>query len=63
MVDMDIRVSSVIQTYKLRFNSKPYVLSTTLGCATLGAKGVADKLSHSCLATPTSVSSYLGILG
>ena len=34
----------VIETYQRRFNSRPYVLSTTFGLATLGANGVAKKL-------------------
>jgi len=41
---MDIRVTSVIQTDHRRLNSKRYVPSTTLGRATLGANGVANKL-------------------
>jgi hypothetical protein len=41
---MDIRVTSVIQTYQRHLNSKPYVPSTTFGCATLAANGVANKL-------------------
>jgi len=44
MADMDIRVTSVIQTNHRRLNSKPYVPSTTFGHATLGADGVANKL-------------------
>jgi hypothetical protein len=59
MVDMDIRVTSVIQIFQRRLNSRPYVPSTTFGCATLAANGVASKLSHSCSATPTSASSFL----
>jgi hypothetical protein len=44
MVDMDIRVTSVIQTYQWRLHSKPYDPSSTFGRATLGSKGVANKL-------------------
>ena len=40
----DIRVTSVIETYQRRLNSKPYVPSTTFGRATLGTNGVANKL-------------------
>ena len=40
----DIRVTSVIGTFQRRFNSKPYVTSTTFGRATLDVKGVATKL-------------------
>ena len=41
---MDIRVTSVIQTDHRRLNSKRYVPFTTIGRATLGANGVANKL-------------------
>jgi hypothetical protein len=40
----DIRVTSVIQTYEKRLNSKPYVCSTTFGRATLGASSVSNML-------------------
>ena len=40
----DIRVTSVIETYQRRLNSKPCIPSTTFGLATLGANGVANKL-------------------
>ena len=53
-----IRLTSVIPTYQLRLNSKLYVPSTTFGSAMLGANGAANKIfSHSCAATPMSVSS------
>ena len=38
MANMNIRVTSVIQKYKRRLNSKSKVRSTTLGRATLGAR-------------------------
>jgi hypothetical protein len=44
MAGMDNRVTSVIQTYQQRLYSKPYVLSSTFGRATLDADGVASKL-------------------
>jgi hypothetical protein len=44
MADVDIPVSSVIQTYQRRFNSKPYVPCLTFWSATLGANGVPNKL-------------------
>ena len=44
MAGMDNRVTSVIQIYQQRLNSKPYVPSTTFGRATLSAGGVANKL-------------------
>jgi hypothetical protein len=40
----DIRVTSVIETYQRRLNSKPYVPSMTLARATQGTKGVANTL-------------------
>jgi hypothetical protein len=40
----DIRVTSVIETYQRRLNSRPYFPSTTFGRATLGANDVANKL-------------------
>jgi hypothetical protein len=39
-----IRVTSVMQTYEQRLNSKAYVCSTTLGRATLDTYGVFNKL-------------------
>jgi hypothetical protein len=39
----DIRVTSVMQTYEWRLNSKPYVCSMTFGRATLGDNGVSNK--------------------
>jgi hypothetical protein len=41
MADMDIRVTSVIQAYQRRLNSKLYVPSTTFGFATQGANANA----------------------
>ena len=41
---VDVRVTSVIELYQRRLNSKPYVPSATFGSATLGANGVANKL-------------------
>jgi len=40
----DIRITSVIQTYEQRLNSKSYFCSTTFGRAKLGAKSVSNKL-------------------
>ena len=40
----DISVTSVVETYERRQNSKPYVCSTTFGRVTLGAAGVFNKL-------------------
>ena len=40
----DISVTSVVETYERRQNSKPYVCSTTFGRATLRATGVPNKL-------------------
>jgi hypothetical protein len=42
MTDMDIRDTSVIQTYQWRLNSKSYVPATTFGRATLDADGVTN---------------------
>ena len=54
----DIHVTSVIETYERRLNSKPYVCTTKFGRTTLGANGVPKScFSHSCLATPISASS------
>ena len=39
-----IRVTSAIQTYEWRLNSKAYICSTTFGRATLEANGVPNKL-------------------
>ena len=44
MADMYIPVTFVIQTYQRSLHSKPFVPSTTLGRAPLGANGVANKL-------------------
>lgn len=44
MADMDNRLTSVIQIYQQRLNSKPYIPSATFGRSTLGADGVANKL-------------------
>ena len=46
---VDICVSSVIQTYELRLNYKPYVCWTTFGGATLGANVLPNKLFLSFL--------------
>ena len=40
----DTRVTSIISTYQEHISEKPYVLSTTYECATLGAIGVPNKL-------------------
>jgi hypothetical protein len=41
----EIHVPAVIQTYELHLYSKPYVFSTTVSRATLGAKGVPNQVS------------------
>jgi len=44
-------VTSVIETYQMRFNSKPYVPSTTSGHPTLGASCAVIKLFLALLST------------
>ena len=50
MADINIHVTSVIEAYQRRLNSKPYVPSTTFGGATLGtnanARMVTDEMSE-----------------
>jgi hypothetical protein len=51
----DIRLTSVIPTYKLLLNSNLYVPLTTSGSATLGANGAANKFFHTFMCSDPDV--------